>query len=136
MGALTAIVQSAEFVNYDSELLALLKGNQTLQARLPGFRVKIGFGLHAGWAIEGAIGSARKVDCSYLGPQQDMAERLETATKIYGTGLLVTHQFYDLLSESRKRLMRTVDCVLCEKLGPPPECGAIPVRLYAIAPGI
>eukprot|EP01052_Picozoa_sp_SAG31_P065581 SAG31_NODE_24407_length_482_cov_0.812010_1_plen_116_part_10 len=32
--------------------------------------------------------------------------------------------------------MRIVDCVLCEKLGPRPECGAIPVRLYAVAPGI
>lgn len=89
-----------------AELLSLLKNNKVLQKRMPGFRVKIGFGLHAGWAIEGAIGSKRKVDCSYLGPQQDMAERLETATKIYGTGLLVTHQFYNLLSGERKRCAR------------------------------
>jgi hypothetical protein len=132
---------------------------------MPGFRVKIGFGLHAGWAVEGPIGSSIKVDCSYLGPHQDMvrifhhagflqppslllvghlindatiwltlqAERLETATKIYGVGLLVSDTFYDMLSPERKRNMRTVDRVLCDKLGPDGQ--AIPVRLYAVAPG-
>ena len=34
--------------------------------------MNIGFGLHAGWAVEGPIGSSIKVDCSYLGPHQDM----------------------------------------------------------------
>ena len=131
--ALTAIVTSAEYVNYDSKLKALLDGNEKLQARMPGFRVKIGFGLHAGWALEGPIGSSIKVDCSYLGPHQDMAERLETATKIYGVGLLVTDTFYDLLSPERKRTMRTCDRVLCDKLGA--NGNSIPVRLYAVAPG-
>ena len=30
------------------------------------FKVKMGFGLHVGWAIEGTIGSKFKIDASYL----------------------------------------------------------------------
>ena len=41
----------------------------------------MGFGLHQGWAIEGAIGSKFKVDASYLSPNVNMASRLEAATK-------------------------------------------------------
>ena len=41
----------------------------------------MGFGLHVGWAIEGAIGSNHKIDASYLSPNVNMASRLEAATK-------------------------------------------------------
>jgi len=49
----------------------------------------MGFGLHVGWAIEGAIGifniiiigSVFKIDASYLSPNVNMASRLEAATK-------------------------------------------------------
>ena len=54
-----------------------------LQNRMPGYRVKIGFGLHVGWAIEGAIGSSRKIDATYLSPHVNLASRLEAATKQY-----------------------------------------------------
>jgi hypothetical protein len=30
--------------------------------------VKLGFGMHVGWAIEGMIGSNFKADASYLSP--------------------------------------------------------------------
>ena len=33
----------------------------------------MGFGLHYGWAIEGAIGSNLKIDASYLSPDVNMA---------------------------------------------------------------
>lgn len=41
----------------------------------------MGFGLNLGWAIEGAIGSAYKIDASYLSPNVNMASRLAAATK-------------------------------------------------------
>jgi len=41
----------------------------------------MGFGLHCGWGIEGAIGSDFKIDASYLSPNVNMASRLEAATK-------------------------------------------------------
>jgi class 3 adenylate cyclase len=45
--------------------------------------VTLGFGLHCGWAIEGAIGSYYKIDPSYLSHNVNMSSRLEAATKIY-----------------------------------------------------
>lgn len=44
-----------------SKRLAELVNRPDVQARLPGFAVRMGFGLHVGWAIEGAIGSEYKV---------------------------------------------------------------------------
>jgi len=50
----------------------------------------MGFGLHVGWAIEGAIGSFYKIDASYLSPHVNMASRLEAATKQFGVQLLIS----------------------------------------------
>jgi class 3 adenylate cyclase len=33
------------------------------------------FGLHAGWAIEGAVGSSHKIDATYLSPHVNLAAR-------------------------------------------------------------
>ena len=57
------------------------KNDEALNKRMPGYKVKMGFGLHQGWAIEGAIGSFFKIDASYLSPNVNMASRLEAATK-------------------------------------------------------
>lgn len=57
------------------------RDHKSLRRKLPGFKVKMGFGLHVGWAIEGAIGSSYKIDASYLSPNVNMASRLEAATK-------------------------------------------------------
>lgn len=43
-----------------------------------------GFGLHAGKAVQGAIGSQRKLDATYLSEAVERAEFLESSTKIYG----------------------------------------------------
>ncbi len=52
--------------------------------------VALGFGCHFGWAIEGAIGSAMKIDASYLSPHVNTASRLEAATKQLRTPLLMS----------------------------------------------
>jgi len=54
--------------------------NEEMNKRVENFKVKMGFGLHQGWAIEGAIGSFFKIDASYLSPNVNMAARLEAAT--------------------------------------------------------
>lgn len=71
----------------------------------------MGFGLHAGWAIEGAVGSLQKVDATYLSPHVNMAARLETSSKQYGVPLLASHDFYDLLSPDGKARCRKLDVV-------------------------
>ena len=64
-----------------SRVLNNYRENKELNKRLPNYRVKMGFGLHVGWAIEGAVGSEFKIDASYLSPNVNMAARLEAATK-------------------------------------------------------
>ena len=82
-----------------------------LYERMPGYKCRIGCGLHFGWAIEGAIGSSKKIDASYISPHVYMTESLEGATKEYGTSILMSEPFYDLLSKEAMAGCRKVDIV-------------------------
>jgi hypothetical protein len=53
----------------------------------------MGFGLHQGWSIEGAIGSFFKIDASYLSPHVNMSSRIEYCTRSYGVPILVSGPF-------------------------------------------
>ena len=77
--------------------------------RMPGYKCRIGCGLHFGWAIEGAIGSSKKIDASYISPHVNMSETLEGATKEYGTSILMSEPFYNLLSPEAVAGCRKVD---------------------------
>jgi class 3 adenylate cyclase len=83
-----------------------------IKQRFPdGYKVRMGFGLHVGWAIEGAIGSTFKIDASYLSPHVNMSARLEAATKQFGVPLLLSHMFVDRLSPAARAFCRAIDCV-------------------------
>ena len=82
-----------------SRKLLKYRENQALNERIPNYSVKMGFGLHVGWAIEGAIGSFYKIDASYLSPNVNMASRLEAATKQFGVQILISGQLYAVLTE-------------------------------------
>ena len=84
-------------INTVEEILEYRK-NKALNTRLPGYTVKMGFGIHLGWAIEGMIGSQYKIEASYLSPHVNMAARLEAATKQFGVSLLFSGQIYNILS--------------------------------------
>jgi class 3 adenylate cyclase len=99
----SALKRSAKLQEYS--------GREDLNARLPGFSVRMGFGLHVGWAIEGAIGSTHKIDASYLSPHVNMASRLEAATKQFGVPLLLSEMFVKLLSPNARQYVRQIDCV-------------------------
>lgn len=71
----------------------------------------MGFGLHVGWAIEGAIGSEYKIDASYLSPNVNMASRLEAATKQFGVTVLFSEDFAALLSPRIRARVRQIDYV-------------------------
>jgi class 3 adenylate cyclase len=75
------------------------------------FKVSMGFGLHAGWAIEGAVGSMYKVDATYLSPHVNMAARLETSSRQYGVPVLISHFVQELLSQAVKDKCRLIDVV-------------------------
>jgi len=78
-------------INREPKILKY-REDERLQKRLKNYKVKMGFGLHLGWGIEGAIGSEYKIDASYLSPNVNMASRLEAATKQYGVPLLISSE--------------------------------------------
>jgi class 3 adenylate cyclase len=106
--ALMAFVEINEGVKTHKGLLDL--------GKRPGFKKgyvpDMGFGLHYGWAIEGAVGSERKVDATYLSPHVNMAARLKAATKQYDCSILVSEEVYNRMSETYQRHLRAVDRVL------------------------
>jgi class 3 adenylate cyclase len=87
---ISGLKKSKKMVKYNTH-----KG---LNERMPNYQVKLGLGLHLGYAIEGAIGSYYKIDASYLSPNVRMAERLEGATKHYGVPFLLSSQLYQILT--------------------------------------
>lgn len=93
-----------------SRILFKYKENEALNSRMPNYAVKLGFGLHIGWGIEGAIGSDFKIDASYLSPNVNMASTLEGATKAFGTPILITGELYNTFTDKTKEQMRHIDC--------------------------
>ena len=77
-------------------------------------QIKMGSGLHVGWCIEGAIGSKYKIDCTYLSPHAEMADRLEAGSKIYGTPIQCSHWFVRLLSPKIREFLRPMDRISVE----------------------
>jgi len=95
-----------------SQKLAKYRAYEGLNARMPNYRVKLGYGIHAGWAIEGAIGSEYKIDATYVSPHVNLTMELEEATKIYGVPFVMSHYYYELLSPQVQEMMRPLDKVL------------------------
>lgn len=105
-----SFVQVVAAIN-KSPVLKEYNAHPALLARLPNYRVSLGFGLHYGWAIEGAIGSEFKIDASYLSPHVNMASRLEALTLQYGVLLLMSEPLVNLCSSQMARHFRTIDRV-------------------------
>lgn len=90
IGFLKVIIE----VNRDVQLLAYRNDKRLTSGGDTDFLVRMGFGLHAGWAIEGAVGSLQKVDATYLSPHVNMAARMEAATRQFGVAILITRSFF------------------------------------------
>ena len=97
--AVISFIKILSGINKSRKLLRY-RENVLLNQRIPNYSVKMGFGLHVGWAIEGAIGSFYKIDASYLSPHVNMASRLEAATKQFGVQLLISGQLFIVLTEN------------------------------------
>jgi class 3 adenylate cyclase len=95
-----------------SPKLCQYREHPKLRERIKNYKVKLGFGIHIGWAIEGAIGSSYKIDISYIGHHVNVSSTLETCTKAYGVQILISEYFYKFLSEKMKVLCRLVDNIV------------------------
>jgi len=96
-----------------SPTLAKYRGHPSLQQRLgTDHRVRLTFGLHSGWAIEGAVGSEFKIDASYLSPNVSIAVNIEHTSSLYGVAILMTSSVVDLCSLSMASKFRKIDRVI------------------------
>ncbi len=112
-------------IQVNKKIVAFNK-NKILQQKIKNFKVNMGFGLHVGWAIEGAIGSSYKIDASYLSPNVNLTSRLEAATRQFGVDILFSGKIHDMLTTKKiKDYCRHVDTVTVK--------GSInPMRFYTI----
>jgi adenylate cyclase len=61
--------------------------------------LKIGMGLNVGPVIAGNIGSVEKMEYTVIGDTVNLASRMESMTKEYGTDLLIPKNIYDRLKD-------------------------------------
>lgn len=93
-------------------VLAAYRAHPGLQQRLgKNCRVNLSFGLHAGWAIEGAVGTEFKIDASYLSPNISIASSVEAATKVYSVPIIVSQAVVNLASDEMADKCRLIDRV-------------------------
>lgn len=106
-----ALISFAQIVIniHKSKVLDFYRHHEKLNKRIPFFCVKMGFGLHLGWSIEGAIGSSFKIDASYLSPHVNMANKLEEGTKSYKVQMILSDEFVKYLSKDSIKQIRVID---------------------------
>lgn len=105
-----AFIQVVAELSRDSGL-AKFSAHPLLASRMPNFRVSLGFGLHLGWAIAGAIGSEFKIEASYVSPHVNLTAQLEAATQEFDVTILMSEPLVRACSVSFSRHFRAVDRV-------------------------
>eukprot|EP00427_Karlodinium_veneficum_P008349 CAMPEP_0169086980 /NCGR_PEP_ID=MMETSP1015-20121227/13993_1 /TAXON_ID=342587 /ORGANISM="Karlodinium micrum, Strain CCMP2283" /LENGTH=977 /DNA_ID=CAMNT_0009147191 /DNA_START=157 /DNA_END=3087 /DNA_ORIENTATION=- len=109
-----------------STLLSAYRSHPALKQRLgSGCRVNLSFGLHFGWAIEGAVGSEFKIDASYLSPNVSIVESAEHATRIYDISICATHLVVQLCTKEMRKKLRLIDTVMIRG-------SKLPIHLYSL----
>ena len=90
-----AAVSCINAVKYDDELKELL----------PGIELRTRIGLNTGVAVVGNIGSTSRLNYTIMGDQVNLAARLESANKLFGTTILIAESSVsdvDQISRLRK----------------------------------
>jgi len=107
---------------HTSPVLASYRSHPGLQQHLKsGCRVNMSFGLHHGYAIEGAVGSEFKIDASYLSPNVSVAASVEQATTFYRVPIIASQTVVDLCSPQMLTKMRLIDKVILKGCKTPLE---------------
>jgi hypothetical protein len=108
--AVIGMLKSFAGIHRDKKLMTYSRDFR-LSAGVGAFSVNMVFGMDAGWAVEGAVGSEYKIDATYLSPHVNMASRMMSACKSYGVTILLSEAVQELMSDVAKSKLRNVDRV-------------------------
>jgi hypothetical protein len=108
--ALLGMLKSFAGIHRDNNL-NVWKNDFRLSAGVSAYHVDIIYGMDAGWAVEGAVGSEYKIDATYLSPHVNMASRMMSAAKQYGVTILLSKAVEKLLSKNCRKKLRHLDTV-------------------------
>lgn len=110
-----AVVACAKVIGaiHRAPVLANYRNHPAFQQKLGSYyRVNLHCGLHAGWAIEGAVGSEYKIEMSYLSPNINVAVAMETLAPFYGVVLLLSEAAWQFCTPQMASECRLIDRVL------------------------
>ena len=102
-----AALRRSRDVQESAEATALRRSPQLAGHRLPYLQ----FGLHAGWAVEGAIGSMHRVDPLCISGHVLTSAALSAQAGRYGVPIVMSSPFQRLLSGVPRRYTRPIDSV-------------------------
>jgi len=108
--AILGLLKTFAGIHRDATLLKW-QSDFRLGAGVHATSIELIFGMDAGWAVEGAVGSSYKIDATYLSPHVNMASRMMSATKQYGVFFLFSQAVQGLLSDNAKDKLRHIDTV-------------------------
>lgn len=109
--ALIACIKTVAKVSRSHDLSVFLS-RSGMTAPGPFLCEQLSVGLHVGWAFEGPVGSAFKIDATYLSPHVNKTARIESATRIYDVIILASDDFVDRLDDEIKPFFRHIDTVV------------------------
>jgi class 3 adenylate cyclase len=108
----------ALFENADDALRASLAMMETLEAfnterQSSGFEpVGIGVGLNTGALMMGTIGEKHRMDGTVISDAVNLASRVESLTKVYRVGILISQHTYNELTNPKAYDIRPIDVVV------------------------
>jgi hypothetical protein len=96
------------------------------------FVVNVMYGMDAGWAVEGAVGSEYKIDATYLSPHVNMSARMMTASKQYGVTILMSQAVEELMSKNAREKLRHLDTVFVKGSSVPQQVFTFDARYKGV----